>query len=100
MGVDQAKLQDREYERYVRESLSRLRSSQRTLSASSLIIRESSGTGSNGDRSDTSSVSGGSVNFPDKLGTTERDHVLWDSLIIVSIIYILHCSQNYIMISL
>ena len=56
--VDQAKLQDREYERYVRESLSRLRPSQRTLSASSLIIRESSGSGTNGERSETGSVSG------------------------------------------
>lgn len=73
--VDQAKLQDREYERYVRESLSRLRPSQRTLSASSLIIRESSGSGTNGERSETGSVSGGSVNFPDKSGTNERDHV-------------------------
>ena len=32
----EARLQDREYERYVRESLSRLRPSQRTLSAASL----------------------------------------------------------------
>ena len=37
-----ARLQDWEYERYVRESLSRLRPSQRTLSATSLAPREPS----------------------------------------------------------
>jgi len=49
----QAQLQDREYERYVRESLSRLRPSQRTLSASSLApVRD---LGSREDRSESSS---------------------------------------------
>ena len=42
----QAEVQDREYERYVRESLSRLRPSQRTLSAASLVGAEEAAEGS------------------------------------------------------
>ena len=43
--LSQAEVQDREYERYVRESLSRLRPSQRTLSAASLTGGEDGGDG-------------------------------------------------------
>lgn len=49
-----ARLQDWEYERYVRESLSRLRPSQRTLSATSLGPREPS-------EADTGSLGGASL---------------------------------------
>jgi len=49
-----ARLQDWEYERYVRESLSRLRPGQRTLSATSLGPREPS-------EADTGSLGGGSL---------------------------------------
>ena len=38
--LSQAMEQDRQYERYVRESLSRLRPSQRALSANNLTMRE------------------------------------------------------------
>jgi len=41
--LSQAKEQDRQYERYVRESLSTLRPSQRALSANNLTTRESVG---------------------------------------------------------
>ena len=46
----QAEVQDREYERYVRESLSRLRPHQRTLSAASLAVREEAGEGGSQER--------------------------------------------------
>ena len=48
--LSQAEVQDREYERYVRESLSRLRPDQRTLSAASLAVREEGGEGGGQDR--------------------------------------------------
>merc|ERR1719369_567154 len=41
--LSQAREQDRQYERYVRESLSRLRPSQRALSANNLTMREGTG---------------------------------------------------------
>jgi len=41
--LSQAMEQDRQYERYVRESLSRLRPSQRALSANNLTVREGAG---------------------------------------------------------
>ena len=41
--LSQAREQDRQYERYVRESLSRLRPSQRALSANNLTMREGVG---------------------------------------------------------